>query len=187
MINIKKILAPTDLSEASLAGIKYAVSLARQWGTELVVLHVVDVKEFPRGDVVPAEAMAFFRIEGVPAAKIGQHFVDTELQRREQELHYFLSRHIEPEVIRSVKLTRLLCFGRIVDEIVRAAEYGECDLIAMSSRGRGWLGRLVFGSLSEKVARRARCPVLTIQPSAVVRQDGRQVPIKSLVLGEAGI
>lgn len=57
----------------------------------------------------------------------------------------------------------------------------------MSSRGRGWLARLLAGSLSEKVARRAPCPVLTIQPSALVREDGRQMPARSLVLGEAEV
>ncbi|MBI3059036.1 MAG: universal stress protein [Deltaproteobacteria bacterium] len=42
MIKIKKILVPTDLREQSLAGIKYAISLAREHGAEVLVLHVVD-------------------------------------------------------------------------------------------------------------------------------------------------
>lgn len=187
MIRIKRVLAPTDLSEASLPGIKYAVSLAQEYGAEVIVLHVVDEKDIPRSIAVPAEAMVFFRIERVPAAKVTEHFVDTEMRKREQELYHFLFWHIEPEALRSVKLTRLIRIGRIVDEVVGAAGSEESDLIVMSSRGWGWLRKLVFGSLSEKVARKAPCPVLTIQPWAVVRQDGQRVPIRSVVLGEAEV
>jgi nucleotide-binding universal stress UspA family protein len=187
MIGIKRILAPTDLSEASLPGIKYAVSLAQEYGAEVIIIHVVDGKDIPRSTAVPAEAMVFFRIERVPTANVPQHFVDTEMRKREQELYHFLFWHIEPEVLRSVKITRLIRIGRIVDEIVGAAGSEESDLIVMSSRGWGWLRKLLFGSLSEKVARKAPCPVLTIQPWAVVREDGRRMTVKSLVLEEAEI
>jgi nucleotide-binding universal stress UspA family protein len=187
MIRIKKILVPTDLSEASVAGIKYAVALAQQWGVEVIFLHVVDETDLPRGAALPPEAMAYFRVERVPSAKVTEQSIDTELQRREQKLYHFLSQNIEPEVLRLVKLTRLIYFGRIVDEIAEAARYEECDLIVMSSRGRGRLARLLFGSLSEKVARRAPCPVLTIQPSAVVLENGRRMPARSLVLREAEV
>ncbi|MBI2348735.1 MAG: hypothetical protein HYV05_08800, partial [Deltaproteobacteria bacterium] len=45
--------------------------------------------------------------------------------------------------------------------------------------------RVITGSMSEEVGRKAPCPVLTIQPSAVVQDNGRRVPARSLVLKAA--
>lgn len=40
-----------------------------------------------------------------------------------------------------------------------------CDLIAMSTHGRGGVSRLVFGSVAEDVVRHVPCPVLIIRPT----------------------
>jgi nucleotide-binding universal stress UspA family protein len=53
MDKIKKILAPTDLSELSQAGIRYALNLARALGAEVTVYHVVELNGLTRsGDGV---------------------------------------------------------------------------------------------------------------------------------------
>jgi nucleotide-binding universal stress UspA family protein len=46
--------------------------------------------------------------------------------------------------------------------IVRASQLG-IDLIAMTSHGRGGLGRAVFGSVADEVLRQAPCPVLLVR------------------------
>ncbi|MDH3445219.1 MAG: universal stress protein, partial [Deltaproteobacteria bacterium] len=45
MAIINKILAPTDLSEISASGIKYACSLARDAGAEVIIVNAVKVEE----------------------------------------------------------------------------------------------------------------------------------------------
>jgi nucleotide-binding universal stress UspA family protein len=49
------------------------------------------------------------------------------------------------------------------EEIVAAARECEADLIAMSTHGRGGLGRLVFGSVAQDVLRRAEIPVFLMR------------------------
>ena len=45
MKEIKKILAPTDLSELSKVGVRYALEMAESEGAEVVVFHVSDYAE----------------------------------------------------------------------------------------------------------------------------------------------
>jgi nucleotide-binding universal stress UspA family protein len=187
MVRIKKILAPTDLMESSLAGIKYGISLARDHDAEVVVVHVADDTLMPRIGMTPYQAEMLTRRRWAVVGEGILSLIEEERRKKDLLLDDFLTRHIEPEVLRSAKLKRVTRLGEVVAEIVSVAAGEECDLIVMASRGRGWLGRMVFGSLSEKVARRAPCPVLTIQPSALVREDGRRVPVSSLVLKEEHI
>lgn len=182
MIRIKKILVPTDLMEKSLPGIRYAISLARDHDAEVVVVHVGEERLMPRMTMTPYEAELLMQRGWAVVAEGIRSLMEEELQKKDRLLHDFLSRHIEPEVLRPARLKRVTRLGDVVGEIVGLAAQEECDLIVMASRGRGWLGRMVLGSLSEKVARRATCPVVTIQPFTVVRENGRRVPVGSLVL-----
>lgn len=58
----------------------------------------------------------------------------------------------------------------------RAAELG-AGLIAMTTHGRGGLGRLVFGSVADRVLRHAACPVLLVRVSEEEQRPATQVPI----------
>ena len=57
-----------------------------------------------------------------------------------------------------------LLFGAAPEAILRLAEEEQVDLIVMGSHGRGWLGRLLMGSVAENVMRHATCPVLIVKP-----------------------
>ena len=56
--------------------------------------------------------------------------------------------------------------GDVVEAIVAAASKDDVILIVIASHGRGPVGRLLLGSVAEKVARAASCPVLTIRPES---------------------
>ncbi|MGM0605248.1 MAG: universal stress protein [Halobacteriota archaeon] len=57
--------------------------------------------------------------------------------------------------------------------IVRYAETEGCDLIVMGTHGRGGIDRLLLGSVTEKVVRASKVPVLTVRVSdADVEADG---------------
>ena len=51
-------------------------------------------------------------------------------------------------------------FGDPAEELLKAIEHHEVDLLAMSSHGREGLSRWRFGSVAENVLRQARCPLL---------------------------
>lgn len=185
MIRIKKILVPTDLKRQSLAGMKYAFSLARDHGAEVIFLHVVDEERITKSAMLPAEEELLFPRERVSIGEGSRRFIDVELRERSLDLYGFLYSHFEVQELRSVKITRLVRLGSVTEEIVSVAGEEQCDLIVMASRGKGWLARIFHGSMSEEVARRAPCPVLTIQPSVVVQVNDHRVPISSLVFKDA--
>lgn len=58
------------------------------------------------------------------------------------------------------KIDHLVLDADPAEAILAAAEQRECDLIAMSTHGRSGWRRFLLGSVTEKVARHARCPVL---------------------------
>ena len=53
--------------------------------------------------------------------------------------------------------------GKAYAEILRVATERQADLIVLGVHGRGALDRLVFGSTTEHIVRRATCPVLTVR------------------------
>ena len=66
--------------------------------------------------------------------------------------------------------------GNAVDQIVAAARETGADLIAMSTHGRGGLGRLIFGSVAQAVLRQAEVPVFLMRAteSQVARRVARE-------------
>ena len=62
-----------------------------------------------------------------------------------------------------VRVEHLLQAGEPVEEILRVAREGPCDLIVMGTHGRTGLSRLLMGSVAEAVVRTASCPVVTIK------------------------
>lgn len=74
---------------------------------------------------------------------------------------------------RSVRATTQVRFGNAVGEILAGAREAEADLIAMTTHGRGGLGRLLFGSVAEAVLRQAEIPVF------LMRQTQAQVAARA--------
>ena len=180
MLTIKKVLAPTDLHKKSLAGVKYAISLAREHGAQVIVLHVVSEKAILLSSVLTPQEENSIGHNYFTAEEGRPDFVASEIEAGQQRLHSFLDQNLEPQILNAVNIVQCVRFGDPAEEIVIAACTEDCDLIVMASRGKGWLSRLLTGSLSESVARHAPCPVVTIQPSAVVHEDERWVAARSL-------
>jgi nucleotide-binding universal stress UspA family protein len=175
MIAIKKILVPADLTTLAVPAIGYAVSLAKEHHAEVMVLHAV-----------PAEVLKqHFSQAYIPDGVLspgGTHVPGRELETltetKKQSLQNFLLHKIAPDLLRAVKITPLIRFGKVVDEIIAAAREEQCDLIVMTSHGSG-LRHLFGGSFTDRVVRHAPCPVLSIQPSAEVRtSENNRVPAK---------
>lgn len=74
------------------------------------------------------------------------------LERREQELRS-----------EGFDATAVLAWGDPAEQILAAAERGQCDLIAMSTHGHRFLSDLFLGSVSSDVRHKARIPVLLVR------------------------
>lgn len=74
---------------------------------------------------------------------------------------------------RGVRVTIHVRAGDAVSQILAGAQEVEADLIAMTTHGRGGLGRLMFGSIAEAVLRQAEIPVF------LMRQTKAQVAARA--------
>jgi nucleotide-binding universal stress UspA family protein len=63
-----------------------------------------------------------------------------------------------------VPVSFLVWDGDPGDMIVSAAEAENVDMVVVGSHGRGAVGRLFLGSVSDHVVRHAACPVLVVRP-----------------------
>jgi nucleotide-binding universal stress UspA family protein len=69
--------------------------------------------------------------------------------------------------IRDLRVETKLVEGSPAKEILKAAREIKPELIVMGTHGRTGLGRLLMGSIAEKVVRKADCPVLTARTPLV--------------------
>ena len=181
MIKIGRILVTTDFSQISLSGLRYAFSLARDHGAEVIVLHAIPdevVNQMAFGSYGIDETFLF---SGTWTSPIRLPDLDALVRKKRLNLYNLLQEKMESGLLKLVKVTPLVRLGGVVEEIVATAKEKKSDLIVMTSRERSWLGRLFSRSLTHQVVRLAPCPVLSIQPWARVRTEkGQRIPLKLL-------
>jgi nucleotide-binding universal stress UspA family protein len=145
VIEIKKILTPTDFSEYSQFALRYAVALAESFKAKLYVMHVCEHSVTGAG----TEAYHF---------SIPEFLADLEKNEKDT-----LSRIVQEIQARGVDAEPVFVTGRAYVDIVEKAKELEVDLITLATHGRKGFSHFVFGSTAEKVVRLAPCPVLTVK------------------------
>ncbi|MBM4067950.1 MAG: universal stress protein [Planctomycetes bacterium] len=143
MTPIRTILHPTDFSQHSEHAFQLACSLARDHGSRLIVLHT---QERP--------VMAYAGIAMAPPAPPPSADERQALKKQLRGMHCTDS---------AVRVEHLLVDGDPATAILEIAQEQKCDLIVLGTHGRTGLGRLLMGSVAEKVLREATCPVLTVK------------------------
>lgn len=151
MGEFKKVLCPVDLSADASSVAEEAAELARSLGAELVLVHVMAEPAFAIGDPLlsPVESAGYTL---PPLAEEYRVEMDRRLHRlgdrvRTQSLHV------------STRLVR----GSTHEAIVSTADAEHADLIVMSTHGRTGLQHLLLGSVTERVVRTAKVPVMTLR------------------------
>lgn len=142
---MKKLLLATDLTEASASATDEAFELAARLHAALLVVSVID----PGSLLMPGGR---FRAR-----------VDQVRDRREQLAQGLVERGRAA----GIEVSFLIWTGNPGDMIVEAAEAEHADMVLVGSHGRGPVGRLFLGSVSEHVVRNAPCPVLVVRPREV--------------------
>jgi nucleotide-binding universal stress UspA family protein len=141
-IPIRKILVPTDFSDSARHAFAYAVSLAEEFHAEITLLHVVE-------EMAVGYASDLFP---VPMAEVFQE-ISTYARKELASL--------AGAVTEGVAVHQCLLQGKPATEIVRLAGDDSFDMIVLGTHGRGVLDHALFGSTTERVVRKAPCPVLT--------------------------
>jgi len=166
MEQIRKIFAPTDLSELSAAGVGYALNLAYALGAEVTVYHVVDYDELIHyGQALTRETAAGGASESSADLLEGYKFA----------LSRFLNTHFS-DLIPWVKIRERVELGTPARNIVERAAKEGSDLIVISTHGRTGLAHMLMGSVTEKVMRNGPCPVLSIPPGREEKKEEEREP-----------
>jgi nucleotide-binding universal stress UspA family protein len=132
---IRHILCPFDLSQASAIAVAQAVACARATGARLTALHVLEPGQ---GEEEPSASYLEVLTEWLRVRTGGG-----------------------PD---SQAFTLVTPHGQPAQEIVSTAQTLAADLIVMGTHGFTGFDRGVLGSVTEKVLRKAPCPVLTVPP-----------------------
>ena len=141
---IHTILHPTDLSETSAAALRLACSLARDYNSDLLILHVYPppingAEEIDRDRNDDLESDLLDELHG-----LDPHNPNLHIQYRVEE-------------------------GSPAEVILDVAR--GCDLIVMGTHGRGGISRAIMGSVAEQVLRDAACPVVTVRPTVKLPEE----------------
>jgi nucleotide-binding universal stress UspA family protein len=140
MLPFKKILYPTDFSEASYEALKVANELALHFSAELYLVHVVS-----------------------PAVPPSPEFASSVLPLQEESAEKSLQEVAKQRVSKELAAHQIVVLGGAAEEIIRMSEENKADLIVIGTHGQTGWRHMVFGSVAEKVVRLAPCPVLTIR------------------------
>jgi nucleotide-binding universal stress UspA family protein len=152
MFAVDKILHPTDFSEPAERALEAAVALAEKFSAELVLVHVIAPPMSPGGAG---------NVIGVPAEGFRMPMLMRELEPRAREA---IRKLVAERIPAHLTPRSHILFGQAAEEISGLADKEGADLIVMATHGQSGWGKILFGSVAERVVRLAECPVLTVKP-----------------------
>ena len=142
-----KLLVCLDGSAFAEQAMPYLVGLASRLGSKVVLLQTVT---------------------GMPTISAGDpgvvvHSLDI-IARSKDEAQTYLESIAAPLRARGLGVECVVLEGPAGETIIQYSEKSNMDLIALSTHGRGGLGRALFGSVADYVLRQSKIPVLSIRP-----------------------
>jgi nucleotide-binding universal stress UspA family protein len=144
ILQLNKILVPTDFSETSKKAVQYALRFADQFGCEIALLYVVE----------PATPMI-----GAPLAVEPSTDKD-EFSMAEKDLAVLAA---EAHTNGAHSISSFVRIGHAPHEITKTAKDLDVDLIIIATHGYTSWRHLCIGSTAERVVRTAPCPVLVVR------------------------
>jgi nucleotide-binding universal stress UspA family protein len=160
MPEITRILCPVDFSDDSRHAIDHAVVIARWYGASITAVHAYDPI---LGSVPGVVTMAGGSVTGQ----------DEITRMRELATAWF-----RPAIDAGIPVDVRIELAPASSEILACAASLPADLIVLGTHGATGFEHLVLGSVTEKVVRRATCPVLTVPPRA---RATSKLPFKRLL------
>jgi nucleotide-binding universal stress UspA family protein len=155
---IKKILYPTDMSETSNHAFGYAASIANRYDALITILHVLQ-------NPMPTS-------ENLVTNIIGDNRWQELLERNKTEvvekIRLRLAKYCEETKAQLASCPFLMeevivKIGNPVEEIIQEVDQRNYDMIIMGAHGHGAIAGAVMGSVSRRVLRRSRTPVLLVR------------------------
>jgi nucleotide-binding universal stress UspA family protein len=141
-MKIENVLVPVDFSPPSRLALDHAIVFARKCHARLTLLNVIE---------------AFWDVMYVSKSEIAA----IETQHRDQTSR-MLSALMSPADLNHGNFGILIKAGMIGDQILSTIQEEHIDAVVMGTHGRGLLGRLLIGSVTQQILRRAAVPVMTV-------------------------
>ncbi|ULC58914.1 universal stress protein [Flaviramulus sp. BrNp1-15] len=140
---MKKIIVPIDFSEHSEYALKTAVKLAKQYNSEVLALHMLEMSDLmlTASDGLQYEKATFF------------------IKLSEQKFEEFLKK----DYLEGVKVTPIIKHFKVFSEVDEVAKKHNADLIVMGSHGASGVKEFFVGSNTERVVRHSEIPVLVVK------------------------
>jgi len=154
---MKRILVPVDFSEQAKCAVKTAASIAGKTGSEIYLLHIVDL---PEGIIDPQS--------GADNSSPASILYMQKIHERFEEIKN------SPE-LKDLTVYEKVNFQKTFDGVIEESKKDNIDLIVMGSSGASGLKEIIVGSNTEKVVRNSNVPVL------VVKKGSDNLKIKHIV------
>ncbi|MEN9281421.1 MAG: hypothetical protein RL594_356 [Bacteroidota bacterium] len=145
MFTVSSILVPTDFSENAAKALELAKELARGTNAKLHIVHVVEPVVYPAD---------------WSYAQVGFADLEKELETTMQKELNILADGLQKQ---GFTVETAILRGRASEEICAYAKDHAVSMIAIGTHGRGGLEHFLFGSTTERVLRKAPCPVLSVR------------------------
>lgn len=149
-VSFKNILFATDFSDFSMKALPWVTALARKFGSQVFVCHVVTPTPLAVG--APEAAPYLYQAEHESADRA-------------------LTDLLASEELKGIATKSLMPSGPLSDELGEAVSANKIDLVVAGTHGRTGVRRLLLGSAVEEICRVATCPVLTVGPDVAVQTE----------------
>ena len=146
MVQIKRILFPTEMREYSLKILPYVLSTSKKYKSTICVLHVIEDISKWGGFYIPHIPLGMYQDAAMEAAE------------------KFMDRFCKEQMKGGPEFERKILFGDPASEILKAIDTETIDLVMKGTHGRKGLEHVFFGSVAENVVKKSPVPVLTINP-----------------------
>jgi nucleotide-binding universal stress UspA family protein len=159
----KNILCATDFSDFSNHTVSYGVALAKEFEAKLFICHVIDLSS--------VAIYGEFQLD--PVGQQNRIMEDANAQLEDLTGN------------QPVAWEPLITVGKPADEIARAVEEKEIDLVITATRGRSGLKRIILGSVTERLMRTLACPLLVMSSPEhdPVGTADREFKLKKILVG----
>lgn len=149
---MEKILVPLDGSKVGEVALPYVEELVSKLApdekVEITLIQVIS-------------SLTHYVIAGEASAQIP--YTAQELEEIEKKAKDYLEKAAKSLRKKGTKVKVRISVGSAAEEIIKAADEMDADLIAMSTHGRSGISRWAFGSVTERVLRGGNKPVLMVR------------------------
>jgi nucleotide-binding universal stress UspA family protein len=144
-IALKSVLVAYDFSPASEKPLHHALAIARHYGAKFYLAHVVS---------------------GIGYTIAGQEALNLATERTQRTAHILRHELLESGALAGLDHEFIVREGNVWEQLELLIRQKRVDMVVVGTHGRGALGKLLLGSVAEKVFRHADCLVATVGPGA---------------------